>query len=88
MLSAGLENGVDIQVAAAADLGVRVTLTRGSMNLSVEDGGLPPVSVVQDADTILADSARVIDTFHDPSDGSKVQIALAPCSPFSLLGKS
>ena len=37
---AGLENGVDIQVAAAADLGVRVTLTRGSMNLSVEDGGL------------------------------------------------
>ena len=81
---AGLENGVDIQVAAAADLGVRVTLTRGSMNLSVEDGGLPPVSVVQDADTILADSARVIDTFHDPSDGSKVQIALAPCSPFSV----
>ena len=49
----GLEDAVDIQAAAARDMGVRVTLTRGSMNLSVEDGGLPPVSVVQDGDTIF-----------------------------------
>ena len=81
---AGLEHAVDIQVEAARELGVRVTLSRGSMNLSVEDGGLPPVSVVQDADTILADSERVIDTFHDPGEGAFVQIALAPCSPFSV----
>ena len=80
----GLEDGVDIQVAAARDMGVRVTLTRGSMNLSVEDGGLPPVSVVQDADTILADSARVIDVFHETGEGAMVQVALAPCSPFSV----
>ena len=80
----GLEDAIDIQAAAARDLGVRVTLTRGSMNLSVEDGGLPPASVVQDADTILADSERVIDAFHEPGEGALVQVALAPCSPFSV----
>ena len=80
----GLEHAVDIQAGAARDLGVRVTLTRGSMNLSVENGGLPPVSVVQDAETILADSERVIDAFHEPGEGAFVQIALAPCSPFSV----
>ena len=80
----GLEDAVDIQAAAAQEMGVWVTLTRGSMNLSVEDGGLPPRSVVQDADVILADSARVIDACHDPSPGAMIQIALAPCSPFSV----
>jgi len=80
----GLENGIDIQVEAARRIGSRVVLTRGSMDLSVEDGGLPPVSVVQDIDTILADSERLIDTYHDPRPGSFVQIALAPCSPFSV----
>ena len=80
----GLEDAVDIQVAAACDLGTRVTLTRGSMNLSVEDGGLPPATVVQDGDAILADSERVIDAFHDPHEGAFIQIALAPCSPFSV----
>ena len=81
---AGLEEVVDIQASAAKDLGVRVTLTRGSMNLSVEDGGLPPKSVVQDADAILADSARVIAKFHERGPGAMVQVALAPCSPFSV----
>ena len=80
----GLEDAIDIQAAAARDLGVRVTLTRGSMNLSVEEGGLPPASVVQDADTILADSERVIDAFHESEEGAFIQIALAPCSPFSV----
>ena len=84
MFPGGLEQSVDIQAGAARDMGVRVTPTRGSMNLSVEDGGLPPVSVVQDGDTILADSARVIDAFHDPAAGAMIRIALAPCSPFSV----
>src|ERR1700748_269831 len=53
---AGLEEAVDIEVAVAKRLGVRVLLTRGSMNLSQRDGGLPPDSVVQDEDPILADS--------------------------------
>ena len=81
---AGLDEAVDIEVEAGRSLGIRTTLTRGSMNLSQEDGGLPPKSVVQDADAILADSERVIDAYHDPRDGAFVRIALAPCSPFSV----
>jgi 8-oxoguanine deaminase len=61
-----------------------VVLTRGSMNLSQRDGGLPPDSVVQDEDTILADSERLIARYHDASPGAMVQVALAPCSPFSV----
>src|ERR1700760_849991 len=81
---AGLEDAVDIEVGVAQRLGVRVLLTRGSMNLSQRDGGLPPDSVVQDEDAILADSERLIARYHDPSDQAMVQIALAPCSPFSV----
>jgi 8-oxoguanine deaminase len=80
----GLENAVDIAVEEARALGIRATISRGSMNLSQKDGGLPPDSVVQDEDTILADSERVLTLFHDPAPGSMVQIALAPCSPFSV----
>ena len=81
---AGTEDGIDIQVAAARRLGLRVLLTRGSMNLSQRDGGLPPDSVVQDEDTILADSERVVGRYHEAGEGAMVQIALAPCSPFSV----
>ena len=58
--------------------------SRGSMDLSVKDGGLPPDSVVQSVDAILEDSAALIERWHDPSYGSMRQIALAPCSPFSV----
>ena len=81
---AGLENAIDIQVEEAGALGMRAVLTRGSMSLSVDDGGLPPASVVQTEDAILEDSGRLISAFHDAADGSMVQIALAPCSPFSV----
>ena len=81
---AGLEDAVDIAVEEALGLGMRMTVSRGSMNLSVKDGGLPPDSVVQDADTILADSERVLKLFHDPRPGARIRIALAPCSPFSI----
>src|SRR4030088_1289570 len=81
---AGLETAIDIEIAAAQRLGLRVVLTRGSMNLSQRDGGLPPESVVQDEDTILADSQRLIDRHHQRGDDAMVQIALAPCSPFSV----
>jgi 8-oxoguanine deaminase len=80
----GLEDAVDIEVAAAKRLGLRVLLTRGSMNLSQRDGGLPPDSVVQDEDTILADSERVVARHHQRGEDAMVQIALAPCSPFSV----
>ena len=81
---AGVEDGVDIEVRAARRLGLRVLLTRGSMNLSQRDGGLPPDSVVQDEDAILADSERVVRRYHDGSPDALVRIALAPCSPFSV----
>jgi 8-oxoguanine deaminase len=81
---AGLESAIDIEIAAAQRLGMRMVATRGSMNLSQRDGGLPPDSVVQDEDVILADSERLIARYHDPSPGAMVQVALAPCSPFSV----
>jgi 8-oxoguanine deaminase len=80
----GVEDGIDIQVAAAKRLGLRVLLTRGSMNRSQRDGGLPPDSVVQDEDTILADSERLVARYHQGGDDAMIQIALAPCSPFSV----
>ena len=64
--------------------GMRAMFTRGSMNRSQRDGGLPPDNVVQDEDTILADSDRLINRFHETGEGAMIQIALAPCSPFSV----
>ncbi len=80
----GLEDSIDIEIQAAQRLGIRAVMTRGSMNRSQRDGGLPPDSVVQDEDTILADSARLIGRYHDHSPDAMIQIALAPCSPFSV----
>lgn len=72
------------QLAAAQELGIRMYLSRGSMDLSRKDGGLPPDSVVQTVDEIMADSIRCIETYHDPAPGSMHRVALAPCSPFSV----
>jgi cytosine/adenosine deaminase-related metal-dependent hydrolase len=72
------------EIAAARDLGIRFHPTRGSMSLSVKDGGLPPDSVVQDDDEILAESQRLVEQHHDRSPGAMTRIALAPCSPFSV----
>lgn len=80
----GLEHAIDLQVEEAAKLGMRVALTRGSMSLSVEDGGLPPKSVVQSNEVILADSERLIERYHQSDPGAMVQMILAPCSPFSV----
>ena len=58
--------------------------SRGSMDLSKKDGGLPPDSVVQAVDEILRDCQRAVETYHDPSRFSMRMVALAPCSPFSV----
>ena len=80
----GLEDAMDIQADEARRLGMRMVLNRGSMSLSVKDGGLPPDSVVQDEDVILADCERVLAAYHDASDGAFCQVALAPCAPFTV----
>ena len=80
----GITDAMDIQAQAAGEMGLRMTMTRGSMSLSQDDGGLPPASTVQTESAIMADSERVIQRYHDASPGSMLQVALAPCSPFSV----
>ena len=75
---------LDAQFAAAEALGARMYASRGSMDLSRKDGGLPPDSVVQTVDEILADCQRAVEKYHDPSFNSMRMVALAPCSPFSV----
>jgi len=81
---AGAGDLLSAEISAAVDLGVRFHPTRGSMSLSVKDGGLPPDDVVQDHDVILAESERAVAKHHDRSHGAMVRVALAPCSPFSV----
>ncbi len=74
---------LESQFQAAKELNIRLYMSRGSMNLSQKDGGLPPDSVVQTTDEILKDSLEAIEKYHDSSFGSMNMLALAPCSPFS-----
>ncbi len=80
----GLEQAIDVQVEVVRELGMRAMLTRGSMSLGEADGGLPPQQTVQQGEVILADSQRLIQRYHQRGAGAQVQIALAPCSPFSV----
>lgn len=80
----GSEGFMDAQVEGARSVGLRFHATRGSMDLGQSGGGLPPDSVVQTQVTIMRDSERAIDRFHDPSPGAMTRIGLAPCSPFSV----
>jgi cytosine/adenosine deaminase-related metal-dependent hydrolase len=75
---------LDDEIAAAGEVGLRILATRGSMSVGESAGGLPPDSLVETDEAILSDSARVIERYHNPRSGSMVQIALAPCSPFSV----
>ena len=76
----GVSGLVEAEMRAAQELGVRLVASRGSMDLGESDGGLPPDSLVEDIDAILADTERL----HALADGALVQIAVAPCSPFSV----
>ncbi|WP_421253344.1 8-oxoguanine deaminase [Aeromonas jandaei] len=80
----GMEESIDIQVAAVRELGMRAMLTRGSMSLGEDDGGLPPRHTVQGQQQILDDSLRLVRHYHERGAGAQIQIALAPCSPFSV----
>ncbi len=84
LFPAGLEDAIDVEVGVVRRLGMRATLTRGSMTLGTDDGGLPPQSTVQAPEVVLADSERLIGQYHERGDDAVIQIALAPCSPFSV----
>lgn len=74
---------MDSEITAASDFGFRFHPTRGSMNLSDRDGGLPPQGVLQESDEILADCERLIARYHDPSPHSMLRVALGPAAAFA-----
>lgn len=71
-------------IEAAREIGMRFHPTRGAMSIGESDGGLPPDSLVEREADILNDMIRVVDGFHDASEGSMCRVGLAPCSPFSV----
>jgi cytosine/adenosine deaminase-related metal-dependent hydrolase len=78
---------VEAEVQAARELGVRLVAARGSMDLGVSDGGLPPDELVEDLDAVLADTQRLAGVLHEPGPGARIQLAVAPCSPFSVTAR-
>jgi 8-oxoguanine deaminase len=83
----GRDGLVEAEVQAAQELGVRIVASRGSMDLGVSDGGLPPDELVEEIDAVLAETERLHTALHDDGPGARVQIAVAPCSPFSVTGR-
>ena len=83
----GREGLIEAEVQAAGELGVRIVASRGSMDLGESDGGLPPDELVEDIDSVLADTERLVGQLHQTGRGARVQIAVAPCSPFSVTRK-
>jgi len=79
----GVTGLLEAEIEAAREIGLRFHPCRGSMDLSEKDGGLPPDSVVQDTDTVLAETEEAVRRFHDPAPSSMLRIAVAPCSPFT-----
>ena len=79
-------NGIKLEdeIEVAQTLGIRFHSTRGSMSIGESNGGLPPDYLVEDESFIIKDSQDIINKWHDPSHGSMIRIALAPCSPFSV----
>ncbi|MEV6301586.1 8-oxoguanine deaminase [Actinoplanes sp. NPDC051861] len=75
---------LEAEIRAAQRIGLRFHPTRGSMDLSRKDGGLPPDHLVEETDEALAATEAAVDRWHDPSPDAMLQIAVAPCSPFSV----
>ena len=80
----GREGLIEAEIQAARELGLRIVASRGSMDLGSSAGGLPPDELVEELDAILADTERLVREQHERGPGARVQIAVAPCSPFSV----
>jgi cytosine/adenosine deaminase-related metal-dependent hydrolase len=80
----GRQGLIEAEVQAARELGVRIVASRGSMDLGASSGGLPPDELVEEIDAVLADTERLVGALHELGPGARVQIAVAPCSPFSV----
>jgi 8-oxoguanine deaminase len=78
---------VEAEVQAARELGLRLVASRGSMDLGESDGGLPPDDLVESLDDVLADTERLAAAVHEQGPGARIQLAVAPCSPFSVTGE-
>jgi cytosine/adenosine deaminase-related metal-dependent hydrolase len=76
----GVTGLLEAEIHAARELGVRIVASRGSMDLGESQGGLPPDSVVESRDDALAATEAAASL----ADGAQVEIAVAPCSPFSV----
>jgi cytosine/adenosine deaminase-related metal-dependent hydrolase len=82
----GEDGLIEAELQAARELGLRIVASRGSMDLGESDGGLAPDGLVEDLDTVLADTERLA-ALHETGPGARVQLAVAPCSPFSVTGR-
>jgi cytosine/adenosine deaminase-related metal-dependent hydrolase len=83
----GRDGLIEAEVQAAREVGLRLVASRGSMDLGVSDGGLPPDELVEDVDTVLSETERLVSSLHETGPGARIQIAVAPCSPFSVTGR-
>lgn len=83
----GVAGLLEAEIEAAQGIGLRFHPCRGSMDLGRSHGGLPPDSIVEEADAVLADTERLIRRYHDPQPGAMLRIAVGPCSPFSVSGR-
>ncbi len=83
----GRDGIVEAEVEAARELGVRLVASRGSMDLGASEGGLPPDELVEEIDAVLAETERLAGALHEHGHGARVQLAVAPCSPFSVTGR-
>jgi cytosine/adenosine deaminase-related metal-dependent hydrolase len=83
----GQQGLIEAEVWAARELGLRIVASRGSMDLGESDGGLPPDELVEELDVVLAETERLAGALHEQGRGARVQIAVAPCSPFSVTSR-
>jgi 8-oxoguanine deaminase len=81
---ADMADALDIEAEEATRLGMRMTLTRGAINLGFSNGGIADERLMQDYDTVVADCERALSKYHDRNKGAFLQVALAPCAPFNV----